>query len=304
MAHHHSRRDFIKTTASIGCGALLANLWPGDLLAAVSSKIRLSGQLWVYASRYPPNWDCTPILEEIFSDFQYAGLPGVEIIGQLLRHADVVERIGALSEKYGVAVTGSAIGGEMWNREKHQMILEDVEPIIERLHRLGGATFSMNVGNPNRRKTDKELDAQADLLKRIIKICEQKEIQANLHNHDFEMKEDLYEFKGIIDRVPELKLGPDINWLVRAGIDPVYFIETYGHKIVHLHIRDQHANGKWSEAVGEGVTDFRAIAKALRKANFQGRAVVELDFDDPPVRPVKENLRISAAYVKKVLKQV
>jgi sugar phosphate isomerase/epimerase len=67
-----------------------------------------------------------------------------------------------------------------------------------------------------------------------------------------------------------------------------------------MHLRDQDQNGKWTEAVGEGVTDFRSIAKALADINYKGKAAVELAFDAPPQRPVREDWKISRDYVKQV----
>ena len=56
--------------------------------------------LWVYASRYPPEWDCTPVLDDVFSDLKYAGLAGVEIMEVLLRHDNAVERFNELIHNY------------------------------------------------------------------------------------------------------------------------------------------------------------------------------------------------------------
>jgi sugar phosphate isomerase/epimerase len=103
-----------------------------------------------------------------------------------------------------------------------------------------------------------------------------------------------------VARVPEIKLGPDLNWLVRAGVDPVWFIKTYGHKMVYMHIRDQDANGKWTEAVGQGTTDFPAIAKALKGINYQGKAAVELAFEGAPKDPIRQSWKTSRDYVQKV----
>ena len=46
-----------------------------------------------------------------------------------------------------------------------------------------------------------------------------------------------------------------------------------------MHIRDQYADSKWTEYVGEGVTDFPAIASALKAQNFNGSAAIELAFE-------------------------
>ncbi len=111
---------------------------------------------------------------------------------------------------------------------------------------------------------------------------------------------DLHDLKGTLKRIPGIKLGPDLNWLVRGGVDPAWFIKTYGHQMVYMHIRDQKEDGKWTEAVGEGVIDFPAIARALKEINYKGRAAVELAFDDPPVRPVREDWKLSREYVRKI----
>lgn len=298
---HCSRRNFIKASGCVA-GALAGGLFPANLLSAASLKgsVPLSGHLWVYASKFPPDWDCTPILEQVFSDFRYAGLEGVEMMESNLRHDDVVPRVGELIQEYKIPVTGSSYSADMWDRSKQQEILEDVELVVERLHQLGGSTFGITVGDAGHIKTVAELDAQADVLKKILKVCEKNKIQANLHNHTFEVENNLHDWKGILERLPDIKLGPDLNWLVRGGVDPIWFIKTYGPQMVYLHIRDQDANGKWTRVVGEGVTDFPAIAQALKELNFKGRAAIELAFEEPPVGSVKEEWKKSRKYVKNV----
>lgn len=298
----HSRRKFIKKSACIGGATILGSLLPDQLFGAgfFKNKVPLSGHLWVYASNYPPNWDCTPILDQVFCDFKYAGLEGVEMMASNLRHDDVVPRIGELIQKYKMPVTGASYEAAMWDRTKQQEILEDVEQVVERLHELGGSTFGLTVGNAGHTKTNPELDAQAEVLQKILKLCDKNKIQANLHNHAFEVENDLHDWKGILQRVPEIKLGPDLNWLVRGGVDPVWFIKEYGSQMVYLHIRDQYANGKWTQAVGEGVTDFPAIAQALKETNFNGRAAIELAFEEAPTGPVKDDWKKSREYVRKV----
>ena len=82
--------------------------------AGTSSKsVPLSGHLWVYASKFPPDWDCTPILGQVFSDFKYAGLEGVEMMESVLRHVDVVSRVGDLIQTHGIPVTGTSYNAAM-----------------------------------------------------------------------------------------------------------------------------------------------------------------------------------------------
>ncbi len=291
-----SRRNFIKTTSAFAGGILLE----GPAKSIYIQKLPVYAHLWVYASRYPPDWDCTPILDEVFSDLRYAGMDGVEIMEILLRNNDAVSRFNELIQKYDLPVTGTSYYGDMWDKDKQQEILDDLELVTERLHTIGGTMIGLTVGDAGRTKTEAELDAQAELLKKILLICAKNRIEPNIHNHTFEAINDLYDLKGIMERIPEIKLGPDLNWLVRAGVDPVWFIKAYSDKIVYMHIRDQDAGGKWTEAVGEGVTNFPVIAKALKEINYSGKVAIELAFDKPPVRAVKEDWKLSREYVRKV----
>lgn len=266
----------------------------------LSEEVPLSGHLWLYASKFPPDWDCTPILEQVFQDFKYAGLEGIEVMESILRHDDVVPRVGKLIEKYDVPITGSSYYGDMWDVDQHSEILKDVEIVVNRLHQLGGSTLGITVGDAGRMKTEDELDDQAVCIQKVMKICEENQIQPNMHNHTFEVKSDLHDWQGTVERVPELKLGPDLNWLIRGGVDPVWFIKKYGDNMVYLHIRDQDSEGKWTKTVGEGVTDFPAIARALNEVDFNGRAAVELAFEETPTGSVREYWKDSREYVKKV----
>jgi sugar phosphate isomerase/epimerase len=292
-----TRRRFLQTSATFGGTALFGSFLAG---CSGSSRVRVNGHLWIYASKFPPNWDSTPVLEQVFSDFKYAGIEGVELMEVNLRHDDAVSRLREFIEKYEVPVTGTSYNGDMWDKAQHARTLDDVELVVDRLHQVGGTNFGITVGNARRKKTEEELDAQARVLNEILKICNSKGVLANMHNHTFEVVDNMHDLKGTISRVPDLKLGPDLNWLIRGGVDPVSFIRTYGNKIVYMHIRDQGQDGKWTESVGEGVTDFPAIAKALDEIDFKGEVAIELASDIAPVNPMKENWKVSREYVRKV----
>lgn len=294
-----NRRAFLKTsTLFFG-----SNLMDADAMKAFlnyrKQEVKVSAHLWVYASRYPPTWDCTPILEQVFSEIKNARYDGLEIMDINLSHDDAVERISTLAGNYKLPVTGCSFGGDMWNREKHNEIYERADLTTDRLSQLSGKTFGISVGNARRKKTEEELDAQASILTRIFSLCEQRKIIPNLHNHTYEVENDLHDLKGTLERLPDAKLGPDLNWLIRGGVDPVWFINTYRNQIVYMHLRDQKVNGRWAEAMGEGVTDFESISQAANNLQSLDRIAVELAFDDPATRPVEESWKISRKFVKK-----
>lgn len=298
-----SRRKFISSTI-----AALAVAGAKDVWAAESSrrnrqtgKVIVGAHPWVYAATQP-KYDITPVLPAVFADMQYAGMDGIELMHTALRPDDAVQRIGELSKKHRLPVIGTSFGGAMWDRAQHQAVLEDAERVIGRLAKLGGRTLGTSVGQAPKKKTAEQLDAQADLLQKIIAIGKAHGVVLNLHNHTYEVVDELHDLKGTLARVPEVKLGPDLNWLLRGGVDPVAFIRQYGRRIVFLHLRDQHANGRWSEALGEGNMDYVAIAKALREVRFAGPAVIELahERDFTPTRPLRESLKRSRQFVRKV----
>ncbi len=297
-----SRRDFLRS----GVVQLAALAGIGTVARAAEPKrparVIVGGHPWVYAATQPKN-DITPVLPQIFADMEYAGLDGLELMHTALRPADAVERIADLSRRHHLPVIGSSFGGAMWDRRQHEGVWEDAQWVITRLAKLGGRTLGTSVGQAPQRKTDQQLDDQAELLRKIIAFGEQHGVVLNLHNHTYEVADNLHDLKGTLARIPTVKLGPDLNWLVRGGVDPVAFIRQYGKQIVFLHLRDQSANDRWSEALGEGAMDYPAIAEALQNAGFRGDAVIELAHEAKfkPTRPLRESLKLSRQFVKRVL---
>lgn len=298
------RRNFIKNAGLVAAGAFLApNLLTSNYATNNKAKdIPVNAHLWVYASKFPPDWDATPVLDTIFSDLSYAGIEGLEIMEGQLRHDDAVKRLNKLIKSHNLPISGSSygVGFKMWDKSQHQTILDDIGVVVPRLSQVGGKTFGISVGSKDGLKTEYELDAQAELLKSIRGICEDHGIEANLHNHTYEVENEMHDLKGTLARIPDFKLGPDLNWLIRGGIDPVAFINTYGKQIVYLHIRDQYEDGTWSEYVGQGDTDFEPIAAALKAQDFSGQAAIELAFpnDFTPKNELREDWKMSREFVR------
>ncbi|HXQ80589.1 MAG TPA: sugar phosphate isomerase/epimerase [Opitutaceae bacterium] len=302
-----SRRSFLRTAAASTALALLSRPpWSAAQPAPARRKVVVGGHPWVYAATLP-GYDITPALPQIFADMSYAGLDGVELMHEALRPDDAVERIGELSRRHQLPVIGMSFDGAMWNREMHPVILKDANLKIPRLARLGGRTLGTSVG-PIRwglkiPKTEQQLDDQADLLRKLIALCERHGVVLNLHNHTYEVENDMHDLRGTLARIPGVNLGPDLNWLVRAGVDPAAFIRQFDGQIVFMHLRDQKKDGRWSEALGEGDTDYVAIGRALHEINFAGDAVIELahEHDFKPTRPLGESFKMSREFVRRTL---
>ena len=266
-------------------------------------KITVGAHVWVYAASQP-GYDVSPILSQIFSDVAYAGFDGVETMEHPLRSPVYTKQIRELMDKHKIKLIGSSYGADMWNKDKQNQIYEDVDLIFTNMASVGGRTFGVSVGEPSgRKKTDTEFDVQAELLKKLIALGEKKGIVLNLHNHTAEVADNMYDLRGTLKRIPDVKLGPDLNWLLRAGVDPISFLKEFKKQIVFMHLRDQLSNGKWPESMGEGNVNFSAIADVVKEINFQGDAIIELAHENGFVRtrPLKESLKMSRDYMRKTM---
>jgi len=266
-------------------------------------KITVGAHVWVYASTQP-GYDVSTILSQIFSDVSYAGFDGVETMEHPLRSTVYTKQIGELIDKYKIKLIGSSYGADMWNKDKKNEIYEDVDRIFTNMASVGGRTFGVSVGEPaGRKKTEAEFDAQADLLRKLITLGLKNGIVLNLHNHTAEVENNMYDLKGTLKRIPDIKLGPDLNWLLRAGIDPISFLKEFRKQIVFMHLRDQLKDGKWPESMGEGNVDFKQIADVIKEINFEGDAIIELAHENGFVRtrPLKESLKMSRDFMKKTM---
>jgi sugar phosphate isomerase/epimerase len=300
MTRHLHRRQFlthVTTTALVACTA--AHGLQAARADATARRVTVGAHPWVYAAKQP-NYDITPILEQIFSDMKYAGLDAIELMHNVLLPDDAVSRLSDLSHKHELPILGTSFDGQMWNREQHAEILKTAERFIPRLAQLGGRTLGISVGATGSKKTPAQLDAQADLLRKLIALCEAHQVVPNLHNHTYEVVDDLHDLRGTLERIPTVKLGPDLDWLVQAGVDPVKFLREFGDRIVFLHLRDQKADKTWVESLGEGQMDYAAIHDALEAIHFSGDAVIELAHpkDLTLTRPLRESLKLSRQFVR------
>jgi sugar phosphate isomerase/epimerase len=300
-----NRRNFIRNV-SLSAAALSISdrVIPATLKeAGKRQKLFVGAHVWVYAASQR-GYDVSPILSRIFSDMAYAGFDGVETMEHPLRSTDYTKQIKELIDQYRIKLLGTSYGADMWDKNKHNQILEDTDLILTNLASAGGRTFGVSVGRPSgRKKTEEELDNQAALLKGLIDLSNKKNIILNLHNHTYEVENNMYDLRGTLKRLPDVKLGPDLNWLLRGGVDPVKFLKEFRNQIIFVHLRDQMNNGKWPESLGEGDVNFREISVVMDEIGFNGDVVIELAHENgfATTRPLRESLKISRDYLKNTM---
>jgi len=266
------------------------------------SKIRIGAHVWAYAARQP-DYDVYPILNRIFQDFNSAGLEGIELMENSLLHNDSYEKMSELSQKHSVPVMGSSFGADMYVRSQHEKIIGDAEKVVSILAKLGARDLGISTGGKDGSvKTSEELDVQAEVLTKIKRLCEDNGMIMNLHNHTYEVENREYELKENIKRMPDIKLGPDLNWLLRAGIDPFGFLRRYRDRIAFMHVRDER-RGRWVEYLGEGDFDLAGFRDVIDEIRFSGDIAIELahEADHKFARSMGEDFKLSYQNLRRAL---
>jgi inosose dehydratase len=109
----------------------------------------------------------------------------------------------------------------------------------------------------------------------------------------------------------------DTGHITMAGMDPLALAKKLGHRIVEFHLKDtkpeerggtKHVPGREVDQLkdpyffplGNGGVDFLALKRHLDEIRWQGFLVVELDTS--PWRPPIESARMTANYIRDVMK--
>lgn len=270
-------------------------------VAAARGRYEIGVHCWVWASKLP-NYDPYPAIDEIFAGCASAGASGVELMHSIfLAHDDGVAKVREASKRHNLACWGSSFSANMWDAAARDQILKDAMRLCTRLEEVKGRVLGLSAGDARRRKTEAEFDAQAACLREIFRMANDHGLEANLHNHTYEVRDGEHDLSGTLARLPDAKLGPDFNWLLRGGVDPLDFIRRHGKRIVYAHLRNQDAAGRWTEDLATGAMDYSAIGHALIAVGAPVRRMaVELAFerDFTPTRPIPESIRRSLEHAR------
>ena len=136
-------------------------------------------------------------------------------------------------------------------------------------------------------------------------------IPLGYHNHMGSLSERPEELDQIMNASDPryLKLELDIAHYCQGGGDPAKAIEKFGDRLLFMHIKDVERlpGGKDPQhsyrfvELGHGLVDIPAVFEALRKVNFRGWAVVELDEIPENAHSPKEAAAANKEYLQEKL---
>jgi sugar phosphate isomerase/epimerase len=105
------------------------------------------------------------------------------------------------------------------------------------------------------------------------------------HNHDFELAplaDGTTPMEHILAAAPDIGWQIDVGWAIRAGADPLQWIDRHGRRIVAVHVKDIARPGEgldedgWSD-IGHGSVDWPPLMRALRQGTAARHYVMEQD---------------------------
>jgi inosose dehydratase len=136
-------------------------------------------------------------------------------------------------------------------------------------------------------------------------------VQIGYHNHMGAMgqtPEGVEQIMAAVDpRYAKLEL--DVAHYFQGGGDPAKAVEKYKDRLLFLHLKDVErlpgAEGAKESyrfvELGRGLVDLPAVLEALRKINFRGWGILELDAVPDKARTPKESALINKKYVEEKL---
>jgi inosose dehydratase len=284
------------------CLALMA---AAPLARAKSSATRIACQCYVFEQEYGQRQEkALDHASEIFATVREAGYQAVELTAGFFPPGQSNATL-ALLDRYALALPIAYIGGPMHDESAFKTV-ETALAYADRLkaHRgLEAISFNCDPKPGHAAKTDSELQMEAKALEQLGSALAQKKLRLLVHQHAPEMADHAREWRYILKNTTPQSVGIclDTHWVLRGGEDVMQILREAGPRIGDLHLRNSQ-DGVWLEELADGDVDYRAVAAALKRSDYQGWLTVELAWDPKTqiTRPLGENLRRSRVYTERV----
>lgn len=130
----------------------------------------------------------------------------------------------------------------------------------------------------------------ADIFSMAVEKIKQHDLHLGYHNHahEFEPLEGEIPWDVFFSRVSENVFGQlDIGHVIRAGQDPVLYLEKYPGRYLTVHVKDHHPERE-EVLVGEGVADWDTIFNLCETSAGTEWYIIEQEtYPVPPMEAVE-----------------
>jgi len=247
---------------------------------------------------------------QAIKDISDLGFRGIQLRSTLLKdYGDKPEVLRDLLSQHKLEMVAFSSGGVTITNSEADEIAKHVNN-AKFVKAVGGRYMQVtDSSRPKDRKPEPaDFKQLARVLNQIGKQTHDLGIPVGYHNHMQSLGESPDEVVQILEAIDAryVKLELDIAHYQQGGGDPIAAIHKYHDRLLFLHIKDVEtlpaadARGRAYRFVelGRGRVDLPGVFAALKKVNFNGWAVIELDAVPDKARTPKECAEISIKYLE------
>jgi inosose dehydratase len=310
------RREFLTGVAAVA-GASFLRLKPASASELLYPPIDLSyfdtpippGPSEIHYGYAAITWGGND--RQAIDDVAALGFRGIQIRSNAIEEFGSPQLLRDLLAKHNLSFVALSSGGINIDGAEAEEITKHVGH-AQFLRDAGGRYLQVTDDRPkNRAIAAADYKRLGQLLTQLGKRTADLGIPLGYHNHMGSLGERPEEVDQILEATDPryAKLELDVAHYFQGGGDPVQCIEKYSERVLFLHIKDVEKLPAASAPkkpyrfveLGRGQVDLPAIFQALRKVNYRGWAIVELDEVPDKSRSPKECAAISKKYLEQKL---
>ena len=246
---------------------------------------------------------------QAIADIAALGFRGIQLRANAIKEFTSAVELRDLLEKHQLKMVALSSGGVRIDPAVESDEIARHTENAKFVHEVGGLYLQVTDERPkDRAVTSADYARLGKLITEIGKRTADLGISLGYHNHMGTLGQSPEEVDRILlaadPRYAKLEL--DVAHYFQGGGDPAKAIEKYHDRLLFLHIKDVEplpnaANPKRNYRfveLGRGRVDLPGVFEALRKVNFRGWAIVELDAVPEKDRTPKECAEISKKYLE------
>ncbi|MGO9112317.1 MAG: sugar phosphate isomerase/epimerase family protein [Thermoguttaceae bacterium] len=304
-----SRRRFINEAAVLGGSVLLTTGWNEVAQAEPHGKLNMACNQYPWSVFYSREGrDFSASLDTAFAEVARSGVDGFE---PAVTSPEQAGQIADLLKKHGLEMRSLYVNSILHSAPEVDKSIAQIMAIAQRVKPAGTRIIVTNPspirwGGPEN-KDDAQLNVQAAALDRLGSQLRGIGITLAYHNHDIELRNAAREFHHMMlgTDPKNVTFCLDAHWVYRgAGNSAVALFDVlklYGPRVSELHLR-QSRDGIWTETLGDGDIDYRALAKYLLHIGVKPHLVLEQcpEKGTPKTMDAVESHRQSREYANRV----
>ncbi|PYU83920.1 MAG: xylose isomerase [Acidobacteria bacterium] len=249
---------------------------------------------------------------EAIEDIRSLGFRGIQLRANVVQEFGGAAELRDLLEKHQLKMIALSSGGVRIDPALQAEEIAKHTANAKFVHDVGGLYLQVTDERPKDRAiTAADYKRLGRLISEIGKRTADLGVSLGYHNHMGSLGEHPEEVEQILEAADPryAKLELDVAHYFQGGGDPAKAIEKYSDRLLFMHIKDVEPAPPNAAAkrpyrfveLGRGKVDLPAVFEALRKVNFRGWAIVELDVVPDKTRTPKESGAISKKYLEEKL---